>query len=76
MMGCGEEGLGETSPCGVSIEREEKFDSGSSHQWRQEGINGTVNVVERQHVQQIVVRCIFPSFDQRPRLCADVTCFQ
>lgn len=46
----------------IDIERKHKFDGGAGEKWCQKGIDGTMNVMEREDVEEMVFWCVFPGF--------------
>lgn len=60
----GEKGRGEALPNGLDIEGEEKFDGGAGEEGGEEGVDGAVDVVERQDVEEMVGGGVIPGLHE------------
>jgi hypothetical protein len=53
----------------LGIEGEKEFNCGAGEKGGEDGVYSAVDMVEREHVKEVVQRGIFPGFDQGLGLC-------
>lgn len=63
-VGVGEEGGGETLPDGVGVEGEHELDGAAGEEGSEDGVDGAVDVVQREHVEEVVGGGVFPGVDE------------
>lgn len=63
-----DERRGKPLPHGICIEGVQEFDAAARKQRRENRIDGPVDVVQRQYVQQAVLRAVLPRLEQAARL--------
>ena len=54
----------------LGIEREEEFDRRACEKRGENGVYGAMDVMEGEHVKEVIRRRIFPSFYERLSLCS------
>lgn len=59
----------ETLPDGVGVEREGELDGGAGEERGEDGIDGAVDVVQREDVEEVVARCVLPRVHEGASLC-------
>lgn len=56
---------GESPPHNIRVKREQELNGRASQHRSQNGIDSTMDMVQREKMQQIVLGGVFPSFDER-----------
>ena len=64
-----EEGGGETLPYGVGVEGEEELDGGAGEQRCEDGVDGAMDVVQWEDMEEMVGWRVVPGFHEGARLC-------
>lgn len=60
---------GEAGPDGVGVEGEHELDGGAGEERGEERVDGAVDVVKREDVEQMILGRVFPRFNKRAALC-------
>lgn len=64
MVGGGEERVGKTSPDVVGVEGEHEFYGAAGQERGEDGVDGAVDVVEWEKVEEAIFRGVLPGFEE------------
>ncbi len=59
-----EKGRGQTLPDGAHIEGKHEFDRRASEERGKKGVNGTMNMMKRKDVEEVILGGVVPGFQQ------------